>query len=85
LATPVLFLIAAAVIANLVVMAVIVVPPLIGRRSPLGGGPDLSIDIERRAAEGLPSVRRTPVAIEVFVVDAIVRASDEQIQTARLP
>jgi diguanylate cyclase (GGDEF)-like protein len=51
LATPVLFLIAAAVVANLVLMAVIVIPPLIGRRSPVGGGTDLSIDIERRAAE----------------------------------
>jgi diguanylate cyclase (GGDEF)-like protein len=49
--TPVLFLIAVAVIANLAVMAVIVVPPMLGRASPLAreDAPDLTP--EMRAAE----------------------------------
>jgi diguanylate cyclase (GGDEF)-like protein len=77
LATPVLFLIAAAVIANLVVMAVIVLPPLIGRRSPLGGGTDLSIDVERRAAEaavvGTADTPGDAVGVPVLTYDRVVR------------
>jgi diguanylate cyclase (GGDEF)-like protein len=51
LVTPVLLLIVAAVTANLAVMALILVPPLIGRRSPIAGDIEPSDDVERRAAE----------------------------------
>jgi diguanylate cyclase (GGDEF)-like protein len=49
--TPVLILIVAAVAANLVVMAVIVIPPMLGRSSPVEREPELVADTERRAAE----------------------------------
>ena len=49
--TPVLSLIAVAVIANLAVMAVIVVPPMFGRPSPLAREDDPDLTPERRAAE----------------------------------
>ncbi len=49
--TPVLFLIAVAVIANLAVMAVIVVPPMVGRASPLAHEDEPDLTPERRAAE----------------------------------
>jgi diguanylate cyclase (GGDEF)-like protein len=48
---PVLLLIVIAVAANLVVMALIVVPPLIGRPSPIAPVADASVDVERHAAE----------------------------------
>jgi diguanylate cyclase (GGDEF)-like protein len=51
LGTPVLALIAFAVIANLLVMAVIVVPPLLGRQSPLAQEAEASSSPEQRAAE----------------------------------
>jgi len=47
---PVLILIVAAVIANLTVMALIVVPPMLGRRSPIAREVEASADDERRAA-----------------------------------
>jgi len=49
--TPVLFLVAVAVLANLAVMAVIVVPPMVGRASPLSREGEVESDPERRAAE----------------------------------
>jgi diguanylate cyclase (GGDEF)-like protein len=49
--SPVLILIVAAVAANLVVMALIVVPPLFGRPSPLAAETGPAVDAERRAAE----------------------------------
>ena len=48
---PVLVLIVIAVAANLVVMALIVVPPLLGRPSPIAPVADAAVDVERRAAE----------------------------------
>jgi diguanylate cyclase (GGDEF)-like protein len=48
---PVLFLIVMAVLANLLVMAVILLPPLFGRVSPLAREPGPSVSDERRAAE----------------------------------
>jgi len=48
---PVLILIGAAVIANLALMALIVVPPLIGRTSPVARNVAPAVDPERRAAE----------------------------------
>ena len=48
---PVLDLIVAAVAANLIVMAIIVVPLLVGRRSPVAPGRGPSVTAERRAAE----------------------------------
>ena len=49
--TPVLFLIVVAVLANLAVMAVIVVPPMLGRASPLASEDDRDLTPDRRAAE----------------------------------
>jgi diguanylate cyclase (GGDEF)-like protein len=49
--TPVLLLIGAAVLANLVLMALILVPPLIGRTSPMAADEQATIDPERRAAQ----------------------------------
>jgi diguanylate cyclase (GGDEF)-like protein len=49
--TPVLLLIGAAVLANLVLMALILVPPLIGRTSPMAADEEATIDPERRAAQ----------------------------------
>ena len=49
--TPVLSLVAVAVIANLAVMAIIVVPPMFGRSSPLAREADPDLTPERRAAE----------------------------------
>ena len=48
---PVLYLIVAAVVANLIVMAVILVPPMFGRVSPLAHGTGPSAVDERRAAQ----------------------------------
>ena len=48
---PVLVLIVIAVAANLAVMALIVVPPLLGRPSPIAPVADAAVDVERRAAE----------------------------------
>ena len=48
---PVLVLIVLAVVANLIVMAVIVIPPLLGRPSPIAREVVPPIDAERRAAE----------------------------------
>jgi len=48
---PVLDLIVAAVAANLIVMAIIVVPLLVGRPSPVAPGRGPSVTAERRAAE----------------------------------
>ncbi len=50
--TPVLILIVVAVAANLVVMAVIVIPPMLGRSGPLVADVELGVEAERRAAEG---------------------------------
>lgn len=47
----VLILIVAAVAANLVVMAFVIVPPMFGRRSPIAFEPKPAVDGERRAAE----------------------------------
>jgi diguanylate cyclase (GGDEF)-like protein len=49
--TPVLSLVAVAVIANLAVMAIIVLPPMFGRASPLARDADPDLTPERRAAE----------------------------------
>ena len=49
--SPVIFLIIAAVVANLAVMAIILVPPLFGRSSPLARDIAPAVDAERRAAE----------------------------------
>ena len=49
--TPVLLLIGAAVLANLVLMALILVPPLMGRKSPMTVDDEATIDPERRAAQ----------------------------------
>jgi diguanylate cyclase (GGDEF)-like protein len=51
--TPVLLLIGAAVLANLVLMALILVPPLIGRTSPMAVDEQATIDPERRAAQAV--------------------------------
>jgi diguanylate cyclase (GGDEF)-like protein len=48
---PVQLLFFAIVVANLAVMALIVVPPMIGRRSPIGPDPGPADTAERRAAE----------------------------------
>jgi diguanylate cyclase (GGDEF)-like protein len=48
---PVLILIVAAIAANLAVMAIILVPPLLGRPSPIAGETVQPIDAERRAAQ----------------------------------
>ena len=48
--SPVIFLIIAAVVANLAVMAIILVPPLFGRSSPLARDIAPAVDAERRAA-----------------------------------
>lgn len=48
---PVLILIVAAVIANLIVMALIIVPPLLGRSSPVAREIALTAEAERRAAQ----------------------------------
>ena len=48
---PVLDLIVAAVAANLIVMAIIVIPLLVGRPGPVAPGRDPSVTAERRAAE----------------------------------
>ena len=48
---PVLDLIVAAVAANLIVMAIIVIPLLVGRPGPVARGRDPSVTAERRAAE----------------------------------
>ncbi len=50
-ATPVLILIVMAVAANLVLMALILVPPLLGRPSPVASESTPAVDPERRAAE----------------------------------
>jgi len=49
--TPLLILIGLAVVANLVLMALIIVPPMLGRASPVTDVPDAAIDPERRAAQ----------------------------------
>jgi len=49
--TPLLILIGLAVVANLVLMALIIVPPMLGRASPVTDVPDPAIDPERRAAQ----------------------------------
>jgi diguanylate cyclase (GGDEF)-like protein len=49
--TPVLLLIGAAVVANLVLMALIVVPPMMGRTSPITPDEEATVDPERRAAQ----------------------------------
>src|SRR6185369_17590194 len=49
--TPVLLLIGAAVLANVVLMALIIVPPLFGRSSPVTTDVQPAIDPERRAAQ----------------------------------
>ena len=49
--TPVLILIGVAVLANLVLMALIIVPPMLGRPSPVAPETDQAIDPERRAAQ----------------------------------
>jgi diguanylate cyclase (GGDEF)-like protein len=48
---PVQILIVATVAANLAVMALIVIPPMLGRRSPIAPDSGAAIDSERRAAE----------------------------------
>jgi diguanylate cyclase (GGDEF)-like protein len=48
---PVLILIGAAVVANLALMALIVVPPMLGRSSPVAREVEPPIDPERRAAQ----------------------------------
>jgi hypothetical protein len=48
---PLLILIAAIVAANLAVMALILVPPMLGRRSPISRELVPAVDAERRAAE----------------------------------
>ena len=53
---PVLLLIVAAVIANLAVMAVILIPPLLGRSSPIAR--DVAPGVDRRAARGRGRRRR---------------------------
>jgi diguanylate cyclase (GGDEF)-like protein len=50
---PILILIGAAVVANLALMALIVVPPMIGRTSPMARGIEPAVDPERRAAEAV--------------------------------
>ena len=49
--TPVLILIGLAVVANLVLMALIIVPPMLGRRSPVADAREPGVDPERRAAQ----------------------------------
>jgi diguanylate cyclase (GGDEF)-like protein len=49
--TPVLILIGLAVIANLALMALIIVPPMLGRRSPVADDREPVADPERRAAQ----------------------------------
>jgi len=49
--TPVLILIGLAVVANLVLMALIIVPPMLGRRSPVADEREPGVDPERRAAQ----------------------------------
>jgi diguanylate cyclase (GGDEF)-like protein len=49
--TPVLILIGVAVLANLVLMALIIVPPMLGRPSPVAPEVEPAIDPERRAAQ----------------------------------
>ena len=48
---PVILLIVAVVIANLAVMAVILIPPMLGRSSPMARDVAPGVDAERRAAE----------------------------------
>lgn len=48
---PILILVVAIVAANLALMAIILVPPMIGRSSPLNREPVQGMDAERRAAE----------------------------------
>jgi diguanylate cyclase (GGDEF)-like protein len=48
---PVLFLIGAAVVANLALIALILIPPIVGRAGPATGRGDPSLDPERRAAQ----------------------------------
>ena len=49
--TPVLILIGVAVLANLVLMALIILPPMLGRSSPVAAEAEPPIDPERRAAQ----------------------------------
>jgi diguanylate cyclase (GGDEF)-like protein len=49
--TPVLILLGAAVLANLALMALIIVPPMLGRASPVARTDEPAIDPERRAAQ----------------------------------
>jgi diguanylate cyclase (GGDEF)-like protein len=49
--TPLLILIGLAVVANLVLMALIIVPPMLGRTSPVTDVQDPAVDPERRAAQ----------------------------------
>ena len=49
--TPVLILLGAAVLANLALMALIIVPPMLGRASPVARADEPAIDSERRAAQ----------------------------------
>ena len=51
--TPVLLLLGVAVVANLVLMALILVPPLMGRRSPVTVDDQATVDPERRAAQAV--------------------------------
>jgi diguanylate cyclase (GGDEF)-like protein len=66
---PVLTLILIAVVANLVVMGAILVPPVIGRRSPLPLGRPVD-DFDRRAAEFAAVVGDSPDQHEPGVVPA---------------
>ena len=50
--TPVLILLGAAVLANLALMALIIVPPMLGRASPVARSDEPAVDSERRAAAG---------------------------------
>ena len=74
---PVLLLIVIAVAANLVVMALIVVPPLLGRPSPIAPVADASVDVERRAAEaaviGGISGDKTDDGVPTETYDRVVR------------
>ncbi len=73
---PVQLLLFAIVAANLAVMALIVVPPMIGRRSPIGSDTGPADTAERRAAEaavvgGLAGITDDGVSTETY--DRVVR------------
>jgi diguanylate cyclase (GGDEF)-like protein len=76
LITPVLSLIAVAVLANLAVMAIVVLPPMFGRASPLAREADPDLTPERRAAEAAVIGRAdlgTDVEVLVQTYDRVVR------------